>query len=192
MALTAAGGLGFYTYTAYMQKLLVNSAGFAKPAASQVMTLLLATFMFLPPLAGWLADRVGHRRTLLVSFGGLALVSVPVLSALATATSPVAAFFLGLCRCCCCPATAGSARSFKAELYPAHVRALGVAVPYAIAQAIFGGNAETAALYLKKIGHEPVFFWMVAGMMVVGLVATLRLRETRDHSLIHDEHERSA
>ena len=27
MALTAAGGLGFYTYTAYMQKLLVNSAG---------------------------------------------------------------------------------------------------------------------------------------------------------------------
>ena len=30
MALTAAGGLGFYTYTAYMQKLLVNSAGFAE------------------------------------------------------------------------------------------------------------------------------------------------------------------
>ena len=69
-----------------------------------------------------------------------------------------------------------------------HVRALGVAVPYAIAQAIFGGNAETAALYLKQIGHEAAFFWIVAGMMVVGLLATLRLRETRDHSLIHDEH----
>ncbi|MDH4104956.1 MAG: MFS transporter, partial [Gammaproteobacteria bacterium] len=96
MALTAAGGLGFYTYTAYMQKLLVNSAGFDKAVASQVVTWLLAIFMFLPPLAGWVADRVGHRRALLASFGGLALVSVPVLSAISTATSAYAAFFLGL------------------------------------------------------------------------------------------------
>jgi len=189
MALTAAGGLGFYTYTAYMQKLLVNSAGFSKPLASQVTTLLLATFLFLPPLAGWLADRFGHRRTLLVSYGGLALVSVPVLTALSTATSPVTAYFLGLVPLLMLSGYCGMSAIFKAELYPAHVRALGVAVPYAIAQAVFGGNAETAALYLKKIGHEPAFFWLVAGMMMVGLLATLQLRETRDHSRIHEEHQ---
>lgn len=191
MALTAAGGLGFYTYTAYMQKLLVNSAGFDKAVASQVVTWLLAIFVFLPPLAGWIADRVGHRRTLLASFGGLALVSVPVLSAIATATSPYAAFGLALVPLVLLSGYCGLSAVFKAELYPAHVRALGVAVPYAIAQAIFGGNAETTALYLKQIGHEAAFFWIVAGMMLVGLVATLRLRETRDQSLIHDEHERA-
>ena len=189
MALTAAGGLGFYTYTAYMQKLLVNSAGFSKPLASQVTTLLLATFLFLPPLAGWLADRFGHRRTLLVSYGGLALVSVPVLTALSTATSPVTAYFLGLVPLLLLSGYCGMSAIFKAELYPAHVRALGVAVPYAIAQAVFGGNAETAALYLKKIGHEPAFFWLVSGMMMIGWLATLRLRETRDHSRIHEEHQ---
>jgi MHS family alpha-ketoglutarate permease-like MFS transporter len=187
MALTAAGGLGFYTYTAYMQKLLVNSAGFAKPVASQVMTLLLATFLFLPPLAGWLADRVGHRRTLLASYGGLALISVPVLGAISTTTSPAAAFFLALVPLVLLSGYCGLSAIVKAELYPAHVRALGVAVPYAIAQAIFGGNAETAALYLKQIGHESAFFWLVAGIMVIGLLATLRLRDTRDHSLIHQE-----
>lgn len=187
MALTAAGGLGFYTYTAYMQKLLVNSAGFSKPMASQVTTMLLATFLFLPPLAGWLADRVGHRRVLLVSFGGLALVSVPVLATISTATSPVTAYLLGLVPLVLLSGYCGMSAIFKAELYPAHVRALGVAVPYAIAQAIFGGNAETAALYLKKIGHESAFFWLVAGIMVIGLVATLRVRDTRDHSLIHQE-----
>jgi MHS family alpha-ketoglutarate permease-like MFS transporter len=189
MALTAAGGLGFYTYTAYMQKLLVNSAGFSRPLASQVTTLLLATFLFLPPLAGWLADRFGHRRTLLVSYGGLALVSVPVLTALSTATSPVTAYFLGLVPLLLLSGYCGMSAIFKAELYPAHVRALGVAVPYAIAQAVFGGNAETAALYLKKIGHEPAFFWLVSGMMIIGWLATLRLRETRDHSRIHEEHQ---
>jgi len=187
MALTAAGGLGFYTYTAYMQKLLVNSAGFDKAVASQVVTGLLATFMFLPPLAGWVADRIGHRRMLLVSYGGLALVSVPVLTAVSAATDAHAAFLLGLIPLVFLSGYCGLSAVFKAELYPAHVRALGVAVPYAIAQAIFGGNAETTALYLKQIGHESVFFWIVAGMMLVGIGATLRLRETRDHSLIHDE-----
>ncbi|HET9693223.1 MAG TPA: MFS transporter [Steroidobacteraceae bacterium] len=187
MALTAAGGLGFYTYTAYMQKLLVNSAGFAKPVASQVMTLLLAVFLILPPLAGWVADRVGHRRTLLASFGGLALVSVPVLGALASATNPVTAFMLALLPLVLLSGYCGLSAICKAELYPAHVRALGVAVPYALAQAIFGGNAETAALSLKQAGHESAYFWLVAAMMVVGVLASLRLRETREHSLIHLE-----
>ena len=187
MALTAAGGLGFYTYTTYMQKLLVNSAGFSKPVASQVMTLLLATFMVLPPLAGWVADRVGHRRTLLVSYGGLALVSVPILSAISTSTNAVAAFFLGLVPLLLLSGYCGLSAILKAELFPVHVRALGVAVPYAIAQAIFGGNAEATALYLKKVGHETAYFWLVAGMMIVGILAALRLRDTREHSLIHQE-----
>lgn len=187
MALTAAGGVGFYTYTTYMQKLLVNSAGLDKPMVSQLMTGLLAIFMVLPPLAGWLADRAGHRRTMLVSFGGLVVVSVPVLGALSRATDPSSAFLLALIPLVLLSGYCGLSAIFKAELYPAHVRALGVAVPYAVAQAVFGGNAETMALYFKKIGHEAVFFWLVAALMVIGFLATLRLRETREHSLIHAE-----
>ena len=37
----------------------------------------------------------------------------------------------------------------KAELFPAHIRALGVALPFALANAIFGGTAEYVALWLK-------------------------------------------
>ncbi len=33
-----------------------------------------------------------------------------------------------------------------AELFPTHVRALGVAFPYAIAVSVFGGTAEYLAL----------------------------------------------
>jgi MHS family alpha-ketoglutarate permease-like MFS transporter len=187
VALTAAGGVGFYTYTTYMQKLLVNSAGFDKEVASGLMTLLLATFMVLPPLAGWLADRVGHRRTLLVSFAGLALLSVPVLGALARADSPGVALALALVPLVLLSGYCAMSAIVKAELYPAYVRALGVAAPYAVAQAIFGGNAETTALYLKKIGHESAFFWLVAGLMLVGFLAALTLDDTREHSLIHRE-----
>jgi MHS family alpha-ketoglutarate permease-like MFS transporter len=187
VVLTAAGGLGFYTYTTYMQKLLVNSAGFEKALASQVMTALLATFLLLPPLFGWIADHVGHRRVLLFSYGGGAVVSVPVLNALAHVTDPLAAYLLALLPLVVLSGYCALSAIVKAELYPVHVRALGVALPYALAQAVFGGNAETAALYLKQIGHEPAFFWLVAGIMAAAFVATLRLPETRDHSLIHAE-----
>jgi MHS family alpha-ketoglutarate permease-like MFS transporter len=37
----------------------------------------------------------------------------------------------------------------KAELFPAHIRALGVGFPYAIAVSIFGGSAEYIALMFK-------------------------------------------
>ncbi len=37
----------------------------------------------------------------------------------------------------------------KAELFPAHIRALGVALPYALANTLFGGTAEYVALQLQ-------------------------------------------
>jgi hypothetical protein len=42
----------------------------------------------------------------------------------------------------------------KAELFPAHIRALGVALPYAIANALFGGTAEYVALWFKRTGSR--------------------------------------
>ena len=67
--LTAGGAVGFYTYAIYMQKLLVNSAGMPKAVVAEIMTAVLATMIFFPPLVGWLADRVGLKRTMLVGFG---------------------------------------------------------------------------------------------------------------------------
>ena len=48
----------------------------------------------------------------------------------------------------------------KAELFPAHIRALGVALPYAIANTLFGGTAEYVALWFKDGGHR-------AGLLLV-------------------------
>ena len=111
MALTAGGGIGFYTYTTYMQKLLVNTAGFDKAVTSQIMTAVLATFLFFPPLAGWISDHVGRKRVLMASFGGGALLAVPVLSSITTATDPVTVYVLCLCRSSFFRATARSAAS---------------------------------------------------------------------------------
>jgi MHS family alpha-ketoglutarate permease-like MFS transporter len=185
--LTAGGGVGFYTYTTYMQKLLVNTAGFEKDVASQVMTWVLATFILFPPIVGWISDHVGRKLTLVVSFGAQALLAVPVLSALATVTSPVAAYALCMLPLFFLSGYNSLSAIIKAELYPAHIRALGVSVPYAIAMAIFGGNAEAAALWFKKSGHESGYFWVVAGIFAAGFIVASLMRDTRKHSLIRED-----
>ena len=69
----------------------------------------------------------------------------------------------------------------KAELFPPHIRALGVALPYAIANSLFGGSAEYVALWLKQAGHEELFFYYVSLMCALSLVAYWRMRETARH-----------
>lgn len=187
VALTAGGGVGFYTYTTYMQKLLVNSAGFEKPAAAQVMTWVLASFLCFQPFVGWISDRFGRKRTLVASFGASALVAVPVLGALTAVEDPVTAYLLCLLPLFCLSGYTSLSAIIKAELYPAHVRALGVAVPYAIAMAIFGGNAETAALWFKKAGHETGYFWVVAAIFTIAFLVAALMRDTRQHSLIRED-----
>ncbi|EFW51188.1 alpha-ketoglutarate permease [Shigella dysenteriae] len=63
----------------------------------------------------------------------------------------------------------------KAEMFPAQVRALGVGLSYAVANAIFGDSAEYVALSLKSIGMETAFFWYVTLMAVVAFLVSLML-----------------
>ena len=74
----------------------------------------------------------------------------------------------------------------KAELFPAHIRALGVALPYAIANALFGGTAEYVALWFKDAGIESAFFWYVTGMIGVSLLVYLHARHEEAQPILED------
>jgi MHS family alpha-ketoglutarate permease-like MFS transporter len=53
------------------------------------------------------------------------------------------------------------------------VRALGVGLSYAIANAIFGGSAEAVALSFKDQGHETWFYWYVTAMCAIAFITAL-------------------
>ena len=161
MALTAGGTLAFYAYTTYMQKFLVNTSGFDRETASRVMTAALFVFMCLQPLAGALSDRVGSK-PVMIGFGLLGVIgTVPLFTALESVQNPYAAFGLVMAALVIVTGYTSINAVVKAELFPAHIRALGVALPYAIANTLFGGTAEYVALWLKDAEMERVFYWYV-------------------------------
>lgn len=181
IALTAGGTLAFYAYTTYMQKYLVNSAGFTRPQATIIMASALGVFMLMQPLFGALSDRIG-RRPLLIGFGVAGtLLTVPLFTAIGQATSAAGAFGLVLAGLLVVSGYTSINAIVKAELFPPHIRALGVALPYAIANALFGGTAEYMALWLVQVGHEALFFYYVSGMCALSLIAYWRMRETAVH-----------
>ncbi|MGE8048948.1 MFS family transporter [Pseudomonas monteilii] len=183
---TAGGSLIFYTFTTYMQKYLVNTAGMTAKNASYVMTGALFLFMVLQPFFGMLSDRIGRRNSMLL-FGALGtLCTVPLLMALKTVTSPFMAFVLISLALCIVSFYTSISGLVKAEMFPPQVRALGVGLAYAVANAAFGGSAEYVALGLKTLGMENTFYWYVTAMMAIAFLFSLRLPKQAAY-LYHDD-----
>ena len=175
LGFTAAGSLTFYTFTTYMQKYLVNTAGMDTKTASALMTVALFVFMCLQPIIGGLSDKIGRRSSMLI-FSGLATVfTIPILYILQTVTSPYIAFGLIVLALLIVGFYTSISGLLKAEMFPPEVRALGVGLSYAVANAGFGGSAEYVALTFKSWNIEEVFFWYVCVMCLIALVVSMKL-----------------
>ncbi|MGI5437945.1 MFS transporter [Streptomyces shenzhenensis] len=183
VALTMGGTVAYYTYTTYLTKYLSNSGGLAKETATLVSFTALIVFACLQPLAGRLSDRIG-RRPLLITFAvGSTVLTVPIMTLLKHAGGYWPALGLSLLALVVVTGYTSINACVKAELFPTGVRALGVALPYAIANALFGGTAEYVALWFKDAGAESGFYWYVAGCAAVSLVVYITMRETKDLDL---------
>ena len=172
---TAGGSLIFYTFTTYMQKYLVNTAHMSAKTSSTIMTGALFVYMVLQPVFGALSDRIGRRNSM-IAFGVLATVGTyPLLTALGNVTSPWAAFGLIVVALAIVSLYTSISGLIKAEVFPPEVRALGVGLSYAVANAVFGGTAEYVALWMKQGGNESMFYVYVCVMMAIGLFFSWRI-----------------
>ena len=184
IGLTMGGTLAFYTYTTYMHKFLVNSAGLDGRTASLLNASTLFVYMLLQPLVGALSDRVG-RRPVLIAFGVLGTVfTVPILGTLQEVQTAAQAFWLILAALTVVSFYTAINAVVKAELFPVEVRALGVGLPDALTVAVFGGTAEYVALWFKQAGVERGFYWYVTACIACSLLVYLWMPDTRATSRI--------
>ena len=184
---TAGGSLIFYTFTTYMQKYLVNTAHMNDRTANIVMTAVLFTYMVLQPPFGAFSDRFG-RKTSMLLFSGLAtLCTVPLMHAIGGVTNPYSAYFLIVAALLIVSFYTSISGLVKSEMFPPEIRALSVGLSYAIANAVFGGSAEYAALWLKDVGAESDFYWYVTFMCAIAFVAALVMPDPRTKGYLRGE-----
>jgi MHS family alpha-ketoglutarate permease-like MFS transporter len=182
VGLTAGGTAAFYTYTTYMQKFLKLSVGLTDDQTTTVTAASLVFAMCLQPIYGAISDRIG-RKWLLIGFGvSGVLFTIPILTSLQQAQGAFAAFLLIAAAWMIVSGYTSINAVVKAELFPTSIRATGVGVPYALTVSIFGGTADSVALWFKSLGHETWFYYYLTGMIGISLVVYLFMRDTKKDS----------
>ena len=177
VALTAGGTLSYYTFTVYMQKFLVNTTGFSKDDATTDLYYRPGG-VYVDTADLWIDFGLCRSRLMLIAFGACATVfTVPILSLLSQPQSIESALIWYICALLIVSGYSSVNAIVKAELFPVHIRALGVGFPYALTVALFGGTAEYLALWMKSLGHPEWFAYYVSGCAALSLIVALTMKE---------------
>jgi MHS family alpha-ketoglutarate permease-like MFS transporter len=185
VGLTMGGTTAFYTYTTYMQKFLKLSVGLSDTQTTMVTAGSLLFALVLQPIYGAISDRIG-RKPLLIWFGVTGTIfTIPLLYALQATQSAMVAFLLIAGAWLIVAGYTSINAVVKAELFPTRVRATGVGVPYAVTVSVFGGTAESIALWFKSIGHEQWFYYYLTSVIAVSLLVYVSMRDTKHDSAMH-------
>jgi len=182
VGLTMGGTTAFYTYTTYMQKFLKLSVGLTDTQTTLVTATSLIFALILQPIYGAISDRIG-RKPLLIWFGVTGtLFTIPLLHSLQATRSALIAWLLIAGAWLIVAGYTSINAVVKAELFPTRVRATGVGVPYAVTVSIFGGTAESLALWFKSIGHEVWFSYYLTAVIATSLIVYASMRDTKHDS----------
>ncbi|HHW4058406.1 MFS transporter [Campylobacter coli] len=176
LGITAGGSLAFYTITTYTKTFMENS-GMDKTLVNNLFLGALFILMIIQPLFGYIGDKIGHKRSLII-FCILAFVGIyPIFNLISSnaQSNTSLVFILVVLLFIILSFYTSVAGIFKAKLFPEHVRALGTGLGYAISNAIFGGSAPWVALQFKNAGIENGFFVYIAVLTLLMFITTLCL-----------------
>ena len=168
IGMTMGGTVAFYTFTTYMQILMLGTLH-DKATVTTVNFFALLIFMVLQPVYGMISDRIG-RKPLLLWFGiGGVLLTWPIMSALSNTKSALQSFFLMMCALLIVLGYTSINALVKSELFPRSIRALGVGLGYGIANAAFGGTAPFIGKALHNANADGIFFTYVTVCIAISL-----------------------
>ncbi|WP_248241451.1 MFS transporter [Microbacterium kunmingense] len=181
-ALVFAGNnaVGYMTTGGYIQRYATDPEGAVGLSTADVLgavTLSAVSWLVFTWIAGWLSDRIGRRTTYLAGWI-LQLVGVFLLFPLVN-TANIVLLTVGLVVLTIgLGFTYGPQAALYSELFPASIRFSGVSISYAIGAILGGAFAPTIAqAIVQSTGSTAGVTWYLAGMTVLGLVATLLLRD---------------
>lgn len=189
---TLGGTVAFYTYSVN-GPLIVKSAYKEQGMTGTWINLAALVFlMVIQPLGGLLSDRIG-RKPLLVGFGVAGVLwSWTFLNLLPRVDTPMVSFLLLAGTYVILTGYTSINAIVKAELFPAHIRALGLGLGYALANSIFGGTAPVIYTAAKERDALDAFGIYVTVAIGVSLIVYVFVLKNRAHTYLDAEQEKKA
>ncbi|OEU96880.1 MFS transporter [Streptomyces oceani] len=176
--ITIAGTLTYYIWVNYLPTYANITTGIPLERALLSQTLCLIVFIIALPFVGLLSDRIGRKPTMATFAGGFVVLAWPLLQLLGD--SFLSVFLVQLVGMLLILGYSANCAVIMAEQFPPEVRATGIALPYALAVAAFGGTAPYVTTWLDDSGHADLLWLYVAASALISFVVYVTMPETKD------------
>jgi MFS family permease len=209
---TAGQGVVWYTGQFYALTFLQSALKLDWKSAYTVIAIALALATPLYVFFGWLSDRIGRKKIMLLGMALAALTYLPLFKGLAYFVNPrglpvpdpaevnhvglVALLFVQMVYVCM---VYGPIAAFLVELFPTKIRYTSMSVPYHLGNGWFGGflpliaTAVTASEWSKQaFGPNAIYTGLgypIVICLLTLLVGSVFIRETRGHKIDANIHE---
>lgn len=174
----------YYLLLSYIPTFLIEEAHMSEGSSNLVVTIALVVYIVLIPVVAHFSDRIGRKRTLMISSIAFIVLAYPIMSLfslggvlLATSVLIVSLVFFAM--------NDAVFPSFFTEMFGTRSRYLGFALPFNVGAMLFGGVAPFIGTWLIATtgnSSSPAFFLILVG--VLSLIGLLMSAETTRTDLV--------
>jgi MFS family permease len=174
------------TYVAIYMTTYASTTLKLSPAVSMTATMVFGLATWIGSLlGGWLSDRFGRKPVMLWPRVVLLFVTYPVFMQLIHHPSFLTLAYTTSLLSLLTAISASPSLVAIPELFPSHVRALGLSIAYAVGVALFGGTTQFVVTWILQATDNPAAPALyVIPTSIITVVGILMIRETGDRDLL--------
>ncbi|GAY09796.1 MFS transporter [Pseudonocardia sp. N23] len=188
--LGAANNAIYYTVATYTLAYVTGTLGVAKGETINHLTIVSVCYLVSIPFFGWLSDKVGLRRQVVVAALLAAAFVFPYFAMIETGESWIILLGMVIGLAVVQSAAYAPQPAIYAELFPARTRYTGASLAYALPTTVIGGTAPFVATWLHaETGSNTAMAWYVVGLslLAAGCAALAHRRHAAASSAVAEK-----
>jgi MFS transporter, MHS family, alpha-ketoglutarate permease len=182
IGLTAGPTLSYNTWVSGATTYAINFKHMDAKGALWSLLIGCVVYIIVQPIWGMISDKVGRKPNLLVGAVMAVVLAIPMVGVIQgefiqlTIAISLSLFFLA--------AWTSIAPAVYAEMFPTRIRATGMAIPYSLTVALFGGTAPYIQNWLASLGRMDIFSTYLMALNILTAITIWMMPETRGRPLI--------